>query len=124
MPTPREREAKEVLSAESTLTSRGQTTIPLPIRRALKLSPSDRVRFSLRGDDTVVITRVSTEQRDPMVAAFLDVIEVDARQHPQRIRAIPVDVIDRAQALSVGVEVDLEAPLDAEFDAPLDAGEG
>ena len=114
MPTPREREANEVLSVESTLTSRGQTTIPRPIRRALKLSPSDKVRFSLRGDDTVVITRVSIEQRDPLVGAFLDFIEADARQHPQRFRAIPVDVIDRARELSAGVEVDLDAPLDAD----------
>jgi len=32
------------------------------------LSPTDKVRFSLRGDDTVVITRVSSEHRDPMAA--------------------------------------------------------
>jgi len=114
MPTPREREANEVLSVESTLTSRGQTTIPRSIRRALKLSSSDKVRFSLRGDDTVVMSRVSVEQRDPMVVAFLDFIEADARQHPQRVRAIPVDVIDRARELSAGVEVDLDVPLDAD----------
>ena len=78
MPTPREREANEVLSVESTLTSRGQTTIPRPTRRARKLSPSEKVRFSLRGDDTVVITRVTIEPRDPLVGAFLDLIEADA----------------------------------------------
>jgi antitoxin PrlF len=114
MPTHREREPNELLSVESTLTSRGQTTIPGPIRRALKLRPTDKVRFSLRADDTVVITRVSTEQRDPMVAAFLDFIEADARQHPQRVRAVPVDVIDRARELSADVVVDLDAPLDAD----------
>ena len=114
MSTPREREANEVLSVESTLTSRGQTTIPQPNRRALGLSSADKVRFSLRGDDTVVISRVSAAQRDPMVAAFLDFIEADVRHHPQRVRAIPVDVIDRARALSVGVELDLDAPLDAD----------
>ncbi len=72
------------------------------------------VRFSLRGDDTVVITRVAAALRDPMVAAFLDFIEADVRHHPQRVRVIPVDVFDRARALSVGVEVDLDAPLDAD----------
>ena len=76
MPTPREREAKEVLSVESTLTSRGQTTIPRSIRRAPKWSSSDKVRFSLRGDDTVVISRVSTEQRDPR------------RRHRRRARVV------------------------------------
>jgi antitoxin PrlF len=114
MATPCERKAKEVLSVESTLTSRGQTTIPRSIRRALNLSSSDKVRFSLRGDGTVVISRVSVEQRDLMVAAFLDFIEADALQHPQRVRAIPVDVIDRGRELSAGVEVDLDAPLDAD----------
>ncbi len=108
MPDPSEREANEVLSVESMLTSRGQTTIPLPIRRALGLRASDKVRFSLRGDDTVVISRVSAEQRDPMVAAFLGFIEADTHQHPQRVRAIPADVVDRARRLSAGVEVDLE----------------
>jgi antitoxin PrlF len=114
MPNRRDRDANEVLSVESTITSRGQTTIPRAIRRALKLSAADRVRYSLRGDDTVVIMRVSTEHRDPMVAAFLDFIEADAREHPQRVRAIPVDVVDRARELSVGVEIDLDAPLDAD----------
>ena len=32
-----------------------------------------------------------------MGATFLDFIEADARRHPQRVRAIPVDVIDRAR---------------------------
>ena len=114
MPDPREREANEVLSVESTLTSRGQTTIPLPIRRALGLRASDKVRFSLRGDDTVVISRVSAEQRDPMVGAFLGFIEADTRQHRQRVRAIPADVGDRARGMSAGVEIDLDAPLDAD----------
>jgi antitoxin PrlF len=113
MPSHRERKANEVLSVESTLTSRGQTTIPRSIRQALKLSPSDKVRFSLRGDDTVVITRVSIAQRDPLVGAFLDFIEADARRNPQRFRSIPIDAIERAQELSTGVEVDLDAPLDA-----------
>jgi len=34
----------------STLTSRGQTTIPKPIREALSLQPGDRVEFTLEGD--------------------------------------------------------------------------
>jgi antitoxin PrlF len=109
MPTHREREPNELLSVESTLTSRGQTTIPGPIRRALKLRPTDTLRFSLRGDGTVVVTRVSTELRDPMVEAFLDFIEDDARQHLQRVRATPVDIIDRARELSADVVVDLDA---------------
>jgi AbrB family looped-hinge helix DNA binding protein len=38
----------------STLTSRGQTTIPKPIRNALGLQPGDRVEFTLQGDHVVL----------------------------------------------------------------------
>ena len=38
----------------STLTTRGQTTIPKPIRDALDLQPGDRLEFTLQGDQVVV----------------------------------------------------------------------
>ena len=38
----------------STLTTRGQTTIPKPIREALGLQPGDRVEFTLEGDQAVL----------------------------------------------------------------------
>lgn len=38
----------------STLTTRGQTTIPKPIREALGLQPGDRVEFTLEGDRAVL----------------------------------------------------------------------
>ncbi|MCX5866104.1 MAG: type II toxin-antitoxin system PrlF family antitoxin [Proteobacteria bacterium] len=38
------------IDLETTLTQKGQVTIPLPIRRALKLKPRDRVVFELEGD--------------------------------------------------------------------------
>ncbi|MCS4039963.1 AbrB/MazE/SpoVT family DNA-binding domain-containing protein [Salinibacter ruber] len=38
----------------STLTSRGQTTIPKPIREAPGLQPGDRVEFTLAGDRVLV----------------------------------------------------------------------
>jgi len=38
----------------STLTTRGQTTVPKPIREALGLQPGDRVEFILDGDQVVL----------------------------------------------------------------------
>jgi len=35
---------------ETTLTSKGQVTIPVEIRKALKLKPKDKVLFELNGD--------------------------------------------------------------------------
>lgn len=47
----------DVLLLESTLTSRGQTTIPSPIRKALGLGAADKIRFTLSSDNTVTLTR-------------------------------------------------------------------
>lgn len=38
----------------STLTTRGQTTIPKPIREALDLQPGDRLEFTLKNDQVVL----------------------------------------------------------------------
>jgi bifunctional DNA-binding transcriptional regulator/antitoxin component of YhaV-PrlF toxin-antitoxin module len=39
----------------STLTDKGQTTVPQEIREALKVKPRQRLTWSLRGDGTVVV---------------------------------------------------------------------
>jgi len=44
----------------TTLTSRGQTTIPKSIREALQLHPGDRVEFILE-DDQVVLRRAGAD---------------------------------------------------------------
>jgi antitoxin PrlF len=41
------------MTTESTLTSKGQTTIPKDIREALKLKSGDRITFTLMPDGTV-----------------------------------------------------------------------
>ncbi len=40
----------------STLTDKGQTTVPQEIREALKIRPRQRLTWSLRGDGTAVVT--------------------------------------------------------------------
>lgn len=45
---------------ETTLTQKGQVTIPLEIRRLLGLGPRDRVRFEIEGD-TVRITKATSK---------------------------------------------------------------
>jgi antitoxin PrlF len=40
---------------DSTLTSKGQTTIPKPVREHLDLKPGDRIRFVIEADGRVTI---------------------------------------------------------------------
>ena len=43
------------MSTESTLTSKGQTTIPKEIRESLSIKPGDRMAFTLMPDGTVLL---------------------------------------------------------------------
>ena len=52
--------------ATATVTSKGQTTIPKPVRDHLRLKPGDRVEFLVRDDGSVV-----------MVPATVDVGELE-----------------------------------------------
>jgi AbrB family looped-hinge helix DNA binding protein len=38
----------------STITSKGQTTLPLKIREALQLKPGDRISYEIQGDTVVI----------------------------------------------------------------------
>ena len=49
------------MSTDSTLTSKGQTTIPKPIRDSLRMKAGDKMSFTLMPDG-VVIMRVKNRQ--------------------------------------------------------------
>ncbi len=49
------------MGTESTLTSKGQTTIPKPIRDSLRMKTGDRMSFTLMPDG-VVIMRVKNKR--------------------------------------------------------------
>jgi len=98
---------------ESTLTDRYQTTVPGPVRRALKLGKRDRIRYIVRKGE-VVITRATDEEDDPVVGRFLQFLARDMEQHPESIRPVSAALVKRVRALTKGVKVDLNAPLDDE----------
>ena len=61
----------------ATLTSKGQITLPKPIRQALGVDFGGKVAFDLRGTQ-VVVSRVDNERHeDPAIASFLALLEKD-----------------------------------------------
>ena len=50
--------------ATATITSKGQTTIPKPVRDRLRLKAGDRVEFVLQDDDTAVMVPASVRLAD------------------------------------------------------------
>ena len=100
------------LEIESTLTDRYQTTVPDAVRRTLKLRKRDRIRYVVRPDGAVLLTRaVAGEESDPVVGEFLAFLARDMKVNPTHIRGISPALLRRARSLVKGVKVDLDAPL-------------
>lgn len=100
------------LQVESTLTDRYQTTVPETVRRALRLGKRDKIRYTIRPDGEIVITRAAAgDGDDPALVPFLGFLARDLAEHPERLQAVDAGLAQRIQALVGGVEVDLDAPL-------------
>lgn len=84
------------IHAVATLTSKGQITLPKPIRQVLGVGTGGKVAFDLRGD-AVVVTRAESEQEDPAIRAFLGLLEADIRAG-RHLRPLPDDL---AQAMLI-----------------------
>ena len=100
------------MEVESTLTERYQTTVPASVRSALRLGKRDKIHYSIRPGGEVVLSRAADVQADdPALGAFLGFLAHDMTQHPERLQAVDADLVQRIQALTAGVELDMDAAL-------------
>jgi antitoxin PrlF len=106
---------RKIMESESTLTDRYQTTVPEPVRRALKLGKRDRIQYAIRANGEVVMSRAAaSKEEDPVLARFLGFLARDMAAHPDRLQALDPALAGRIRALVQDVEIDLEAPLGAD----------
>jgi antitoxin PrlF len=103
-----------LIAAESTLTDRYQTTVPDAVRKALNLGKRDKLRYTVQPDGNVLLTRAADTDTDPALAAFLGFLASDMTQYPERLQGLDPALLQRVQALTAGVAVDLNAPLSAD----------
>ncbi len=104
-----------ILEAESTLTERYQTTVPETVRRALRLGKRDKIRFTIRPDGDVVLTRaVVPTSEDPVMGRFLNFLANDIANNPERLATVDAGLVQRIQLLVGDLHVDIDAALLAE----------
>lgn len=96
----------------ATITSKGQVTLPKPIRQALGVSYGGKVAFDLRKGQVVVTRAESTDHEDPAIAAFLGMLERDMRAG-KHVRALP-EKLAQAMLANAGHAVKLDDPIDGE----------
>jgi antitoxin PrlF len=98
----------------STISSKGQTTIPKPVRQALGVGEGDQITF--RVDESGVTVRRADEDSDPTIAAFLSFLAKDLESHPDQISAFPPELARAVAELTADVASDPDAPIEGDVD--------
>lgn len=96
----------------STITAKGQTTVPKAVRQALGLTRGGKIAYRIE-DGQVVIHNAEAERADPALAAFLGLIEKEIAAG-RSVRDLPPELAAAIQRLIEEVPVELDVPLDGE----------
>jgi antitoxin PrlF len=106
-----------ILRKVSTITDKGQTTIPKSIRDALGVGYGGRIAFSLDAQNRVYVERDDADEEDPVLGGFLDLLARDMASRPEEAFAeFPPALRARMAALTTGVEIDFDAPIEGEVE--------
>lgn len=95
----------------SKITAKGQTTVPIAVRRALGVDIGGEIAFVV-GDDGVQVRRVETEEADPVIDNFLHFLATDMTRNPQNVQAFPSGLAKRMATLTADMPVDLDDDID------------
>ena len=94
----------------ATITSKGQITLPKPIRQALGVDYGGKVAFELRGSQVIVTRADEASHEDPAIVSFLALLEKNMRtgQHLCNLPEGLVQAMQVAAMLPVDLDADLE----------------
>jgi len=96
----------------ATITSKGQITLPKPIRQALGVDAGGKVAFDFSGG-RVTVTRVIDEpHEDPAIGSFLAMLEKNI-QSGQNVTTLP-DYMARAMLAGLSKRVDLNEDIEGD----------
>ena len=105
-----------LLKEQATLTRQNQLTVPKRVRQVLNLrGGQSRVIFIVEKNGTVRVVSaqslVKHGEDDPDLQPFLNLLERDMRERPQRIKPFRPALLKKARDLVKGVKVDLNGHL-------------
>jgi antitoxin PrlF len=101
-----------IIEETSTITAKGQTTVPKAVRQALGVDYGGKIAYRIE-DGRVTVHNPDAEHHDPAVAMFLALIEKDiaAGRH---IRDLPSRLTAAMRRAMKRVPVDLEEKIEEE----------
>ncbi|HVH86589.1 MAG TPA: type II toxin-antitoxin system PrlF family antitoxin [Terriglobales bacterium] len=104
-----------LLEEISTITAKGQTTIPKSVRQALGVNYGGKIAFRVDGH-SVSVHRAEQVHDDPAIDSFLVFLAKDIRRRPDALTALPPTLAERIVALAKRVKIGLDEPIEGDVD--------
>lgn len=104
-----------MLEEISTITAKGQTTVPKSVRTALGVDYGGKIAFRVN-ERGVSVHRAEVDNEDPVIDRFLAFLADDITRRPEAVTALTPALVERLALLTEDVKVDLEAPIDGDVD--------
>jgi antitoxin PrlF len=102
-----------VIEEFSTITAKGQTTIPKPVRDALRVHPGDKIAFRV-DENGVTVQRADAAREDPAMGSFLAFLARDIERHPENLKALSPDLVQRIAELTKTVVADPDEAIEGD----------
>jgi antitoxin PrlF len=108
--------AMPVVEEISTITAKGQTTVPKAVRQALGVRYGGRIAFRVEHGLVTVRALPEADDADPALAPFLSLLERDlAARAAEAVRPFPPALADRLEAIATEIkDMDLDAPIEGD----------
>jgi len=98
----------------ATITSKGQITLPKPIRQALGVDSGGKIVFDFNGKSITVSRADAAEHVDPAIAQFLALIERDLI-NGKNVAGLPADLA-KSMKQAMKRQHDLSEEIEGEVD--------
>ena len=103
-----------IIHSIATMTSKGQITLPKPIRQALGVDAGTKVAFELHDNGQVLVSRADAEHEDPAIMAFLDLLARDI-ETGKHVRELP-DELAQTMLEEAQQDIDVDEPIEGDVD--------
>jgi antitoxin PrlF len=100
------------IEESSTITAKGQTTVPKAVRQALAVDYGGKIVYRIE-DGRVTVHNPEVEHCDPAVAAFLRLLEKDLAAG-RNVRDLPAGLTTAMRRAAKDVRVNLEEELEGD----------
>ncbi|HEX9837183.1 MAG TPA: type II toxin-antitoxin system PrlF family antitoxin [Alphaproteobacteria bacterium] len=101
-----------IIEETSTITAKGQTTVPKAVRQALGVDYGGKIAYRIE-DGRVTVHNPEAEHRDPALAAFLALVEKDMAAG-RNIRDLPAGIGTALRRAAKRARIDLDETLEGD----------